>query len=110
MTTFPQDEDGLVLQELADEGVDFNVLHDIDFFVGAPSEKAANDIKAAIEEADFSAEVAFDEEVNDWTVFVYVSAHLDYDILKEIQETLDALAKPYDGFSDGWAVLLQEQE
>ncbi|MEE1131485.1 MAG: ribonuclease E inhibitor RraB [Caryophanon sp.] len=105
---FPQDEDGLVLQELQDEGVDFTVLHDIDFFVGAPSEQAANSIKAAIEEAEFSAEVAFDEEVDTWTVFVYVSTYLDYDVLKEIQETLDALAKPLDGFYDGWAVLLPE--
>ena len=105
---FPQDEDGLVLQELQDEGIDFTVLHDIDFFVGAPSEQAANSIKTAIEEADFSAEVAFDEEVDTWTVFVYVSTYLDYDVLKEIQETLDALAKPFDGFYDGWAVLLPE--
>lgn len=107
---FPQDEDGLVLQELQDEGVDFTILHDMDFFVGAPSEQAANNIKVAIEEADFSAEAAFDEEVDAWTVFVYVSTYLDYDTIQEIKETLDALAKPFDGFYDGWAVLLPEEE
>ena len=106
---FPQDEDGLVLQELQDEGIDFNVLHDIDFFITAPSEKAANELKAAIEEADFSAEAAFDEEVQAWTVFVYISTYLDYDIIQEIKETLDAIAKPFDGAYDGWAVLLPEE-
>lgn len=104
---FPNDEDGQVLKMLYKEGLDLNKPQNIDFFVAAPDEERAIQIGKVIEQAGFQVEPLYNEELKDWTCYVYVNLFLSYEIIIEIQVRLHTLAKPFDGYIDGWAAMVE---
>ena len=123
MTEYPQDEDGQVLAELAAQGVDMSKPLLIEFPVAVPDEPAALKICSTLCGEGYDAEIQFDSGEEDfdeesdeadefgpsWTVFVAVKMVPDYAEILRIQQDLDRIVKPLDGFSDGWGVMLDEQ-
>jgi hypothetical protein len=121
MTTYPDDEDGAVLADLAAQGVDMSAPLMIEFPVAAPDEAAATAIDEALTKAGYDAEIVYDEgEPNEdgeidpddeefgpsWTVYVNIRMIPEYDEIMRIQAELDRLAGPFGGNSDGWGVML----
>ncbi|MFJ6207375.1 ribonuclease E inhibitor RraB [Lysinibacillus sp. NPDC092081] len=103
---FPSDEDGQILKMLYDEGIDFNLEHNIDFFIACPSEKDAINIINDLSKKEFSCEAFYDEESQEWSSIVYISAKLQYNTIVEIQSILNKIALPHGGYSDGWGVMV----
>lgn len=125
MATYPDDADGAVLADLAERGVDMSQPLVIEFPVIAPDEAAAKGIGDALAKAGYEPEVVYDEgepdengeiDPNDpefgpaWTVFVTLQIVPEYKEIIRIQEELDQLARPFGGSSDGWGVLLDDEE
>lgn len=121
MTSFPDDEDGAVLAELAAQGVDLSQPLQFEFAVAAPDEDAADKIRQAMTQAGYDTQVEYDEgEPNDegeidpddeefgpsWTVYALVSMVPTHAEIVRIQADLDRMARPHDGFCDGWGVML----
>ena len=128
MTTYPDDEDGAVLAELAAHGVDMSQPLLIEFPVAVPDEASANQTLAALTGAGYDAHIEFDEGEPDedgdtdfdetdfdeeafgpaWTVFATRQMIPEYNEIMRIQAELDKLAQPHGGHSDGWGVMLEE--
>ncbi|MEQ8789814.1 MAG: ribonuclease E inhibitor RraB [Pirellulaceae bacterium] len=121
MAEYPDDADGEVLADLAAQGVDMSQPLLIDFPVAAADEASATAIGAALTKAGYRFEIEFDEgEPNEdgeidpdddefgpaWTVYVAVQMVPEYAEIMRIQAELDELARPLDGYSDGWGVML----
>jgi hypothetical protein len=121
MAEYPDDADGAVLADLAAQGVDLSQPLQIDFQVAAPDEAGANAIAGALTKAGYDVEIEYDPGEPDeegeidpddeefgpaWTVVATRQMIPVYNELIRIQAELDRLAGPYDGYSDGWGVLV----
>lgn len=121
MTTYPNDDDGALLTDLAAQGVDMTQPLPIEFQVAAPDEAAADAIGKALTKAGYDSEIVYDEGEPDedgeidlddeefgpsWTVYANVRMAPEYKELVRIQAELDRLARPFGGKSDGWGVML----
>jgi hypothetical protein len=124
MTTYPDDEDGAVLAELAAQGVDMSRPLLVEFIVAVPDEAAAENCLQAMTKAGYDARIEFDEgepdydpEIDDedefgpsWTVYASVPMIPEYQEIVRIQAELDQLARPFGGMSDGWGVMLDDAD
>ena len=125
MAKYPDDDDGIVLTQLEEEGIDMTRPLLLEFTVAAPDERSANAIEKAVTKLGYEAQIEFDEgeleEGDDldesmeefgpaWTVFLKVSMVPTYDEIIRIQEMLDEIAGPHGGESDGWGVMLEPDE
>ena len=130
MTTYPDDEDGAVLADLAAQGVDMTLPVKIEFPVIAPDEDSAHAIANALINAGYETHIEYDDgELDDeeeleleldpdddnddeeefgpaWDVYATVMMVPDHAELIRIQADLDRLAGPLGGNSDGWGVLM----
>ena len=103
---FPNDEDGQVLKMLYKEGIDFKKQQNVDFFVAVPDEKRGEAVLNVLSENGFNCELEQDDETKEWTCYCFVKMLLIYEDIVNIQKRLDELSKPYDGYSDGWGVMV----
>lgn len=124
MTTYPDDEDGAVLAALAAQGVDMSMPLLIEFAVAVPDEESAEDCLQAIIRAGYASRIEYDEgepdyepEVDDadefgpsWSIYVDVQMVPEYKEIMRIQAELDRLARPFGGMSDGWGVMLTDDD
>ena len=125
MTTYPDDADGAVLAQLAAQGVDMSQPLLIEFAVAVPDEASAEETHEAMIKAGYDCYIEFDEGEPDeegeidsddeefgplWTVYANVRMAPQYDEIVRIQADLDRLAKPFGGNSDGWGVLIGDEE
>jgi len=123
MSNYPQDEDGDLLAQLEEMGVDMTQPLDLEFMVAADGADAAEAIRTALANKKYDVEVVFDEgepgETGDidededaygpsWTVYVKRRMVPDYNEIIRIQQDLDATAEPLGGFADGWGAMLGE--
>ena len=117
MTSYPDDEDGAVLANLASHGVDMTQPLQIEFFVDAPDESSSQAIEAALKKEGYETQIYFDEGEPDeegvidpddeefgpsWTVYAIVNMVPEYDEIMRIQADLERIAKPLGGAADGW--------
>ncbi len=125
MTTYPDDADGQVLAELASMGVEMSLPLLIEFPVAVPDEAAAHKVHSALTKAGYDCQTEYDEGEPDfddefdtddeefgpaWTVFARVTMVPEYDEIVRIQAELDQLAQPLGGHSDGWGVMLDDED
>ncbi len=136
MTTYPDDEDGAVLADLAAQGVDMTAPLKFEFPVIAADEASAHAIANALINAGYETHIEYDdgeldeedeeeldpdeddEELDDeeeafgpaWDVYATVTMVPDHAELIRIQADLDRLAQPLGGGSDGWGVLMDGEE
>lgn len=120
MTTYPDDDDGAVLAELAAQGVDMSQPLLIEFPVAVPDEASAKNSAKAMTGAGYDSRIEYDEgepeydpAVDDedefgpaWTVYADIRMVPEYHEILRIQADLDRLARPFGGTSDGWGVML----
>jgi len=125
MNSYPDDEDGAVLADLAAQGVDMSQPLSIEFAVDVPDEAAAEKTLEAMTKAGYDAHVEYDEGEPDeegnidpddeefgptWTVYADVHMTPEYAEIMRIQAELDELARPHGGLCDGWGVMLEGED
>jgi hypothetical protein len=121
MSTYPDDEDGAVLADLAERGLDMTQPLAIDFFVAAPDEAAAEAIAQALGHRKYEVQIVYDEGEPDedgnidpdddefgpsWTVYVNKQMVPEYSEIVRIKKELDVIAQPLGGHADGWGVMV----
>lgn len=106
MTVFPNDEDGQVLKMLYKQGVDFKEPQNVDFLVAVPDKKNGKAILETLRSDGFNCELEQDEETEEWTCYCFITMLLNYEEIIDIQKRLDELSKPYDGYTEGWGLMV----
>lgn len=103
---FPNDEDGQVLKMLYKEGVDFKERQNVDFSVAVPDKKSGEAVLKTLRTDGFECELEQDDETEEWTCYCFIKMLLNYEDIIDIQKRLDELSKPYEGYTDGWGVMV----
>lgn len=92
----PNDEDGEVLK-----------VPQIDFFVAVPDKKSGESVLKVLSSNGFNCELEQDEKTEEWTCYCFVKMQLNLEVIVKIETELNQLSKPYDGYSDGWALVVE---
>lgn len=90
------------LIRLQTAGSDLSRPLEMDFFVAVPSESAGNNVAIAAEELGFATSVEQDHDSGEWTCYCSKEFIPTYAVVRRLEEQLDALAKPFGGYSDGF--------
>ncbi|MGI2260107.1 ribonuclease E inhibitor RraB [Shewanella sp. GXUN23E] len=108
---FPDDDNGKMLQAMAESGIDLSKALDVDFFLvfddKRDAESALEDLVAREDDGDL--EINFNEELEKWELIVTLNMVPEYDAIVEREVALNNFAAEYDGMTDGWGVM-QHQE
>lgn len=99
---FPNDRTGEVLRRMREVGADFSKLHEIEFHVDVRSAEGAEQIALEARKIGYRTHVTKDDDAPSWTVVCSCDMLLDHAQITDAEETLDRLAHPFGGRSDGW--------
>lgn len=69
--------------------------------------KSGEAVLKVLRDDGINCELEQDNETEDWTCYCFIKMILNYDDIIDIQKRLNELSKPYDGYSDGWAVMVE---
>ncbi|WOT04055.1 ribonuclease E inhibitor RraB [Shewanella youngdeokensis] len=108
---FPDDDNGKMLQAMADAGIDLSVALDVDFFLVFDDQR---DAESALEELgnsdlDGEIELLLNDDSGKWELIVCLNMVPDYDTIVEQELNLHEFAQEFGGATDGWGVM-QHQE
>ncbi|NTS76842.1 ribonuclease E inhibitor RraB [Catenovulum sp. SM1970] len=108
--TFPDDENGEILAEMAEAGIDFEQTYQVDFFAAFEFEDRANAAidtvkKLTIDGLKFSeVSVGKPEEGGGFELVASLSIKLEHAVITAIDEAFTECVESVRGYSDGWGV------
>ncbi|OUS28801.1 hypothetical protein A9Q98_07190 [Thalassotalea sp. 42_200_T64] len=104
--TFPNDENGSVLAEMQEAGIDLSQPVIVEFFQLFEQQDNANALAQHItnSEMDVKVNVHPDQTPNVWDVDCQIEMIPSYDNIVAMEETFEKLARKFDGYNDGWGV------
>lgn len=116
MGQFPDDDNGAMLQCLAEHRFDFSVEHPVDFFALLPTQEGAEAV-AEVYRQQQSTDVAItDVELRDAAdgsskeVIITRVMMVEYQATKAFEGALQQLCRQHKGHSDGWGVLHDDED
>lgn len=99
---YPDDSDGDALRRVAADGSDMDSPMIIDFPVVVPSKPQAEEFASTARGRGFETRLWKHHDDAEWDVICALKMTPTYDEILRIQDDLDRLAKPFEGYSDGW--------
>jgi hypothetical protein len=108
---FPDDDNGAMLQAMAESGIDLTQALEVDFFLVFDDQRDAESALEALsqQDQDGELELVFNEEITKWELIVAINMVPAYDALVAKETELNTFAAEFDGMTDGWGVM-QHQE
>lgn len=104
---FPNDDNGQLLAEMADAGMDLSTFHTVDFFILFEQKSQAQNFVDAIAEDELAPETKL-QQCNDtgvWEVVTSVKMVPVHELLGQTEQYLESIANAHDGYGDGWGIL-----
>ncbi|MCL1078965.1 ribonuclease E inhibitor RraB [Parashewanella spongiae] len=107
----PDDDNGKMLAAMAEAGMDLSLPTDIDFFLVFEGQRDAETALEDLVNSDLEGEVEllFNEETAKWELIVSINMVPEYDAIITQESTLNGFAEEFDGISDGWGVMQQQE-
>ena len=104
--SFPNDDTGNVLAEMADAGIDLNEIHDVVFFQLFEKKEQADKFAAHLQSVapDMKVTVHPDETPNVWDVDCTVRMMPTYDGIVAQEAEFEQIADKFNGYNDGWGI------
>ena len=104
--TFPNDDTGNVLAEMAAAGIDLTQVHDIVFFQLFEEKEQAEQMVAHLASVapDMKVQLKADELPNVWDVDCTVRMVPSYDGVVAQELEFEQLAHKFKGYNDGWGI------
>jgi len=114
--SFPDDDNGAMLQSLREHHFDFTIEHPVDFFALLPNEQAAQQLAGHFRplQQDYPTitHIELRPAVDGRQTELIITRQMlvSYDSVKQFENELHGLCKPHKGSSDGWGVLQDAEE
>ena len=104
--TFPNDETGQVLTEMAEAGIDLSINHPIVFFQLFENKQQAQAMAdyLAKKVPDMLISVHPDETPNVWDLDCTVTMLPDHTAILAQEAQFEQIASKFDGYNDGWGI------
>lgn len=106
-TDFPDDDNGRVLREMAEHGVDLTLLRTVDFEHCFPDEVSARSFRDSVR-ASVSEAILYEPDPaagRGWEVQCRQRLIPTYRAITDAEEGLGAVARAHGGYADGWGSL-----
>ncbi len=110
MSSFPNDADGDALRRVEDAGADMSRVMEIDFHIAIPDKRAGEQIAVDAISMGYSTKIWQDEEDGEWTLECSKAMHATYDGVVNCQNELEEIARPFNGYTDGWGTFGNTQQ
>ncbi|MEW4455192.1 ribonuclease E inhibitor RraB [Bremerella sp. JC817] len=98
------------LELIEADGSDLSQPLEMDFFIAVPSQQSGEQIAEEARKIGFETSVEQDEESGEWTCYCTKTILASVDTVFDIEETLDDLAEPFGGYSDGFGTFGNKDE
>ena len=110
--SFPDDENGQLLAEIAAAGVDLNQTVDVDYFHLFEKKPDAEKMLAAVKDAHPEAKLKLfeDDTPGVWDVSCSVAITPSYDNICQYEKVFETIAEQHRGYADGWGLMADEAE
>lgn len=107
--SFPDDENGALLKEMADAGIDLSKTHAVDFFHLFEKKPQAEKMVEVVAQKhpDANVELCEDETPGVWDVNCTVEIEPNYDNVCEALKAFEAIADKCNGYADGWGIMAE---
>lgn len=104
---FPDDDNGNVLWQMAEDGDDLNEAHEIEFSIAFQSEELADKCALYLLKEEQKISLFEDEEsdINEWIITVYIYMEPEYPDIVDLEEWFTTIAKQHGGEYDGWGCM-----
>lgn len=102
---FPDDDNGNVLWQMAEDGDDLTVAHEIEYSIAFKSQEIAEKCALFLLAEEQKISLFQDEENNEWFITIYVYMEPDYSDIVDLEEWFTKIAKDYNGEYDGWGCM-----
>ena len=104
---FPDDDNGNVLWQMAEDGDDLTEAHEIEFSIAFQTEEQAE--KCALyllkEEQKISMFEDDDSDTAEWVITIYVYMEPEYLDIVDLEEWFGKIAEQHGGEYDGWGCM-----
>lgn len=103
---FPDDENGQLLAEIADAGIDLTHMQKIDFFILFEQKVEAEKFAKIIQEDELapSTELIQCKDTGIWEVVTQVQMVPEHTLLGQTEQYIESIANGHNGYGDGWGL------
>lgn len=107
---FPDDDNGLLLSEIANAGVDLTLFHTVDFFILFEQKPQAEQFALAIKEDELhpTTELQQCPDTGIWEVITSVKMVPTHELIGQTEQYIESIANSHEGYGDGWGILASE--
>ncbi|WP_407305350.1 ribonuclease E inhibitor RraB [Acinetobacter sp.] len=104
---FPNDENGNVLWQMAEDGDDLTEAHEIEFSIAFQTQEQAEKCALYLLKEEQKISLFEDEEADtlEWIITIYVYMEPDYSDIVDIEEWFTKIAEQHGGEYDGWGCM-----
>ena len=104
--SFPNDDTGNVLAEMAQAGIDLSMTHQVVFFQLFEEKQQAENMLRHLKEVAPEMKVTLhpDELPNVWDLDCTVDMVPSYDGIVAQEAEFEQLARKFEGYNDGWGI------
>lgn len=102
---FPDDDNGNVLWQMAQDGDDLTVAHEIEYSIAFKEQELAEKCALYLLQEEQKISLFVDEETNEWFITIYVYMEPDYSDIVDLEEWFSKIATQFEGEYDGWGCM-----
>lgn len=104
---FPDDDNGNVLWQMAEDGDDLDEAHEIEYSIAFKTQELAEKCALYLLKEEQKISLFYDEEseIKDWIITIYVYMEPEYSDIVDLEEWFTKIAEQYNGEYDGWGCM-----
>jgi regulator of RNase E activity RraB len=104
---FPDDDNGNVLWQMAEDGDDLTDLHEIEFSIAFQDQKNAEQCALYLLYQEQKVSLFQDDSVepNEWVITVFVNMEPEYSDIVDLEQWFTNIAEKFQGEYDGWGCM-----
>ena len=102
---FPDDDNGNVLWQMAEDGDDLTVAHEIEYPIAFKNQETAEKCALFLLNEEQKISLFQDEETDEWFITIYVYMEPDYSDIVDLEEWFTKIGIEYNGEYDGWGCM-----
>ncbi|CAM4257464.1 ribonuclease E inhibitor RraB [Pseudoalteromonas byunsanensis] len=107
---FPDDDNGQLLAEMAEAGIDLTQFHTVDFFILFEQKPQAESFIKAISDDELAPHTQLQQckDTGVWEVITSVKMVPEHQLLSQTEQYLESIANGHEGYGDGWGIMASE--
>lgn len=106
---FPNDDNGQILSEMHQAGIDLSQMHNVDFFILFEKKDDAEKFQVLMQSDELAPSITIQKckDTGVWEALTTVKMVPEHSLISTTEDYLESLANPVNGYGDGWGILAE---